>query len=65
MNISKPIQGYCPTQNKDTIIDVIYSHVRNNEYLQTGADCEFASYGNCPIMMECPIRQSASKTIFE
>lgn len=65
MTFSNPTPGYCPVQKEETVVDVIYSHVRSNEYLQTGADCEFASFGNCPMMLDCPIRKSTPKTIFK
>lgn len=65
MTISKTYVGYCPTLVQDASIEVLYVHARNNEYIQTGADCVKASFGECPIMTECPIRKSAPKSILE
>ena len=63
MKISEPVCGFCPAKNEDTVIDVLYDQVRDHEYLQVGADCELASYGKCSIMLQCPIRKSAPKTL--
>lgn len=67
MTIVKSFAGHCPTQNHDEVIDVIYRHVSGKRYLQTGADCPYASYANhsCPIMKDCPVRSLAPNEIFE
>ena len=67
MTITKTLVGHCPTQGHEESVTVIYKHVSENKYLQTGCDCPYASYANhsCPIMKGCPIRALAPKEIFE
>lgn len=54
--------GFCPTQNKEYSITVFFTESMS-EYVQTGAFCDFGSYGNCPIMNECPIRNSVFERV--
>lgn len=67
MTIDKDISGFCPTLNKETSIKLTYEIIEKAgkmpDYVQVGADCEYASFGHCPIMLECPIRAKAPKVI--
>lgn len=65
MRISKCFSGFCPTLNREYSIDVFYEEVasfgRPTEYVQVGADCEYASFNQCPNRKECPLRAKAPK----
>jgi hypothetical protein len=63
--MNKPIKGFCPTLNREYTITVNYAKVRDNEYIQTGADCEYLSFdfSRCPIYKDCPLRAKAPKEI--
>ncbi len=67
MNKTVTISGFCPTQNKNYSIDVTYLDVSDfqhpHRYIQSLADCVYGSFGNCPIMNECPLRAKAPKEI--
>lgn len=67
MNKYKTYTGYCPTQDKDESVTVQFSHVSGIKYIQTGADCPFASLvqNKCDIMHDCPVRKLAPPGIFE
>lgn len=67
MTKTKTYTGYCPTQGKDASITVQFSHVSGLKYIQTSADCPYASFvqNKCNIMNECPIRKLAPQGIFE
>lgn len=53
--------GFCPTLEKDYSIEVKYSQISGNRYLQTGADCEYRSMNPCPNDMNCPLRAKAPR----
>lgn len=57
-----PFSGYCPTQEKEVTINIYFTNTEN-EYCQTGADCEYASFGDCSIYLECPIRKSVPEHV--
>lgn len=67
LKIDKTISGFCPTLNADNSITITYEVIeefgKSPKFIQVGADCECASYGNCPIMTECPIRAKAPKSL--
>lgn len=67
MTINKTISGFCPTLNKNNSIELTYEIIEKSgkspDFIQVGADCEYASYGNCPIRSECPIRAKAPKLL--
>lgn len=67
MTINKTIFGFCPTLNRDNSIELTYEIIersgKSTEFVQIEADCEYASYGNCPIRSECPIRAKAPKVL--
>lgn len=67
MKIDKYISGFCPTLNKETSITITYEVIKRAgktpKLIQVGADCEYASFGNCPIMLKCPIRAKAPEVI--
>ncbi len=67
LRICKNISGFCPTLKKENSIELVYEVVEKagkvSKYVQIGADCEYASYGNCPIMLDCPIRAKAPEVI--
>lgn len=67
MTINKTITGFCPTLNRDNSIELTYKIIEKAgkmpDFLQVGADCEYGSYGKCPIRLKCPIRAKAPKVI--
>lgn len=67
MIINKTISGFCPTLNSENSIKLFYEVIEKSgkspDFVQVGADCEYASYGNCPIMLNCPIRAKAPKVL--
>lgn len=67
MTKTKTYTGYCPTQKKDETVTVQFSHVSGAKYIQTGADCPYASFAQnkCDIMSKCPVRKLVPSGIFE
>lgn len=67
MTIDKTISGFCPTLNRVNFIKLTYEIIEKSgklpDFVQVGADCEYASFGKCPIMLNCPIRAKAPKVL--
>ena len=67
MNKIVTVSGFCPTQNKEYCISITYLDVSNfqnpHRYIQGMADCKHGSFGNCPIMKDCPLRAKAPKEL--
>lgn len=62
MNQVVSVSGYCPIQKCNYMIDVVYqSYGTNGQFLQTGADCEYASFNGCSMQLSCPLRASTPK----
>lgn len=55
------ISGFCPTQLKEYSIEVMYQEAAAGFYIQTGADCLYASFNDCPNQSSCPLRAAAPK----
>ncbi len=64
MEQSFTFSGFCPTLDKDYSIEVKYSHISDNKYLQSGGMCEYGSMNHCPNESECPIRAKAPRIKF-
>lgn len=67
MNRIKTISGFCPTLKKNYSINITYIDVSDlqhrNRYIQGMVDCEYGSFGNCPIMNKCPLVAKAPEEI--
>lgn len=64
MNKKISFSGFCPTKGDEHTIRVTYLDVTSHqsagkEYIKGLADCNIASFGNCPIANECPIIAAA------
>jgi len=62
------VSGFCPTLSRDHSINVDYidattTSSNRREFVKSLFECSIGSYGNCPIVGDCPINKSAPKHI--